>query len=114
MKPSVVSLCLLFVCCSSYEPPPPPEPREATHVDASMGRTWDAVIDQFAARNIPIRTIERASGLIATDQLTVGREGYWWADCGKDNGLFSTSQKPPIPAGATDTVDIHPEHLGPT
>jgi hypothetical protein len=50
-----------------------------------MGRTWDAVIDMFAARNIPIRTIERASGIIATDQLSVGSEGERWAVCGEGN-----------------------------
>lgn len=30
-------------------------------MNASMGHTWDAVIDLFASRIIPIRTIERAS-----------------------------------------------------
>ena len=38
-----------------------------------MGGHWDAVIDMFAARNIPIRTIERASGIIATEPLPGGR-----------------------------------------
>jgi hypothetical protein len=51
-----------------------------------MGATWDAVIDMFAARNIPIRTIERASGIIGTDQLSVGDEGRSWAICGDGNG----------------------------
>jgi hypothetical protein len=51
-----------------------------------MGATWDAVIDMFAARNIPIRTIERVSGIIATDQLSVGDEGQSWAVCGDGNG----------------------------
>ncbi len=48
-----------------------------------MGSTWDAVIDMFAERNIPIRTIERASGIIATEQLSVGPEGKVWPDCGR-------------------------------
>jgi hypothetical protein len=43
------------------------------------------VIEKFAARNIPIRTIERVSGLIVTDQLSVGEEGVAWADCGKSS-----------------------------
>lgn len=71
---------------------------------SSRGRTWDAVIDQFAARNIPIRTIERVSGLIVTDQLTVGREGYWWANCGKGNGWGSETEKPPPLTGAAETT----------
>ena len=79
---------VLTACGASTLPPAPaaPAPREATEVAASMGRTWDAVIDMFAARNIPIRTIERASGIIATDQLSVGSEGERWAVCGEGNG----------------------------
>jgi hypothetical protein len=82
MKRLVVT-AILVVSCVGYSAPDPPTPREATDVNASLGRTWDAVIDLFAARLIPIRTIERASGLIVTDQLSVGPEGREWADCGK-------------------------------
>ena len=80
------AVCLLLAAYSSYRPPPPPTPRDASQVNASMGETWDAVIDLFATRNIPIRTIERASGLIVTDPLRVGEEGKAWADCGALNG----------------------------
>ncbi len=50
------------------------------------GTAWDAVIDIFAERNIPIRTIERVSGLIVTDpvELSPGL-GQEWADCGTIN-----------------------------
>src|SRR5215475_14034464 len=75
----VVALC---AACVTYTPPPPPTPREATQVNASLGQTWDAVIDEFADRNIPIRTIERASGLVATEQLTVPPSASGDADCG--------------------------------
>ena len=80
--------CALLAGCGSpaYQPPPRPAPREASHVVASMGQTWDAVIDVFATRNIPIRTIERASGLIVTDALRVGEEGVAWATCGSLGG----------------------------
>ncbi|MBA3260620.1 MAG: hypothetical protein H0T68_14280 [Gemmatimonadales bacterium] len=40
------------------------------------------MIDLFAARNIPIRTIERVSGLIASDLLAIGLDGKEWASCG--------------------------------
>jgi hypothetical protein len=82
MKRLVVA-AILVVSCIGYTPPDPPAPREATEVNASLGQTWDAVIDLLAARLIPIRTIERASGLIVTDQLRVGAEGREWADCGQ-------------------------------
>ena len=78
--------CVLVAGCTTYKPPPPPTPRDASLVAASMGQTWDAVIDLFATRNIPIRTIERASGLIVTDALRVGQEGNTYASCGTVNG----------------------------
>ena len=65
---------------------PAPDPRDATQVVAPAGETWDAVVDLFAARNIPIRTIERASGLVAAEELSLGGEGGEWADCGRLNG----------------------------
>jgi hypothetical protein len=84
------ALALLAAGACTPVPPAPPEPREATPVGASFGRTWDAVIDVFAARNIPIKTIERVSGLIATDPMAVARPGGGqspYADCGKVMGL---------------------------
>jgi hypothetical protein len=86
MRPRLAFL-LLCVACNSYQAPLPPAPRDATQVSASAGQTWDAVVDLFAARNIPIRTIERASGFVATDELSVGAEGRKWADCGKLNSM---------------------------
>lgn len=82
-------LVLTLACgVGGYSPPEPPSPREATQVNASMGRTWDAVIDLFATRTISIRTIERVSGIIVTERLSVGHEdGLAWADCGKMGGL---------------------------
>jgi hypothetical protein len=77
------ALAMLLAGCLSYKPPAPPSPRDATQVNASMGRTWDAVIDLFAARNIPIRTIERVSGIIVTERLSVGPERPSLADCGR-------------------------------
>jgi hypothetical protein len=68
-------------------PAPPAPPRPAMEIVAPFGRTWDAVIDEFAAQNIPIRTMERASGFIATEQLSVPRTTEKLADCGTDVGV---------------------------
>ncbi len=74
-----IGLAASAFACLRYSPP---APRAATRVGATMGATWDAVIDLFAARNIPIRSIERVSGIIVTDILSVGDDGPRWADCG--------------------------------
>ena len=86
MKRPLVAATGLLSACIGYTPPGLPTPGEATQVRASFGRIWDAVIDQFADGNIPIRTIERASAMIATEQLSVGSEARKPADCGKQNG----------------------------
>jgi hypothetical protein len=83
LSPALVPLLL---GCYGYKPPAPPSPHDGTPVTASTARTWDAVIDIFASRNIPIRTIERVSGIIATEELSVGPEGRRWADCGTSGG----------------------------
>jgi hypothetical protein len=80
----LAAFLVLLLACYRYQPPPPAEPRDATSVSASIDETWDAVIDLFATRNIPIRTIERASGIIATEGLSVdSADGLKWADCGQ-------------------------------
>jgi hypothetical protein len=92
MHRSLAALLVLLPACYRYQPPPPGEPRNATSVDASMGATWDAVIDLFATRSIPIRTIERVSGIIAADLLSVdSANGLKWADC----DTFGHRQIPP-------------------
>ena len=77
--------------CVSYTTRPPGAAvlREPTTVNASFGRTWDAVIDVFAEENISIRTIERASGFIAAERTSIAYDtredeayGERLADCG--------------------------------
>jgi hypothetical protein len=87
MMPRPLAFVLLCAACNSYRAPLPPAPRDATHVHASAEQTWDAVVDLFAARDIPIRTSEHAFGFVATEDLPVGAEGRTWADCGTLNSV---------------------------
>lgn len=71
MKGSFLGLLLVAVS-SCYPVPPAPAPaRSATPVRASFEKTGSAAIDQFADNNVPIATIEKASGIIATARLGV-------------------------------------------
>ncbi len=74
------------VGCGSVQAPAPPVPRtDVTAVSASFTRTWDAVIDDFASQNVPIKTIDRTSGIVVAERLGVTPEvGRQWADCGSD------------------------------
>jgi hypothetical protein len=69
---TLVLLGLSIAGCARYRPPPPAQERAGTEVNASAGRTWDAVVELFAARNIAIRNMERVSGFIAAEPVSVG------------------------------------------
>ena len=57
-------------------------------MQASFTKTWDAVIDVFAERNISIKTLDRTSGLIVAEPMQVGRTaGEAYADCGAVMGM---------------------------
>ena len=81
-----VALCITgCVPLVPLVPPTPPTkeaPRAGTPVAASFDKTWNAAVDVFALYNIPIRTIDKASGLIVAERMIVRDSSF--ADCGKD------------------------------
>lgn len=79
--PMVMVLLLAFGCASA---PKSALERQPLPVAASFGQTWDAAIDVFAAHNIPIKTLDRSSGLIVAEQSRVGPSDVAkFADCGR-------------------------------
>lgn len=62
-------------------------PQAATEVQASVGRTVDAAIDWLSSQSVAIATVDRVSGLIASQQVTVGEARTEYADCGKVMGV---------------------------
>jgi len=85
MKACWMVAALAVAACSRYTGPAAPTPREATQVQAPAVVTWDAAIATFAEVGIPIRAIERGSGLIVSDDVRLGVEGRGLADCGTLN-----------------------------
>jgi hypothetical protein len=80
---SLVALVTLTACA----PTPPtttPVPRAPTTVSASFNKTWTAAIDEFTALDIRLKTIDKASGVLATDPMVVFRAPTDYADCGND------------------------------
>jgi len=81
-------------CSTLYEPPAQPEPRATVEVAAPFERTWEAVIDLFASRSLPIRTIEKVSGLIVAEPLLTDlADRQRWAHCGRVRDGFGRTHE---------------------
>lgn len=85
---------VLFLCgvialggCASMPPLPPPRPD--TQVNASFGKTWDAVVDYFARSSIPVKTIDRSSGLIAAETTRLAGDNSTYGVCANGWGKRS-------------------------
>jgi hypothetical protein len=85
MRYTFCLFAMIISACNAV--PSPPAPRSGTSVQASFGKTWDATIDQFAERNIQIKTLDRASGLIVAEPQHVAEGQTDLADCGKFFGV---------------------------
>lgn len=74
-------LPLAILGCASVPVPEPPV-RVPTRVGAPFSKTWDAVVDLFAEKNIAIRNMDKASGFIAAEPSAVTDDAKAWANCG--------------------------------
>lgn len=74
-------LCLLFAFAAAAcaTAPRPHEVQRSETIDADVDTTWAALISLFGERGWPIATLDKGSGMIATDWLKMP-DGY--ADCG--------------------------------
>lgn len=75
---------VLAVACAGKPLPPdpaPPAPRPPTPTGVGYDAAWNAVIAYFAENSVPIKTIDKASGLIVTEVQRVAQPNeYAW--CG--------------------------------
>ncbi|MGH7804795.1 MAG: hypothetical protein ACREQJ_10645 [Candidatus Binatia bacterium] len=83
----VAATSLLAACAQGGFAPPaaPARADERTVVEAPFERSWSVVVRTLFDLNLPIRTIEKASGLVETEDLRaeIGRG----CDCGTYLGI---------------------------
>ena len=54
-------------------------------INASFGKTWDAVIDGLSEGNVPVKTLDKASGYITVEVADAGSsEAEYASKLGKD------------------------------
>ena len=102
-KALAIAALLTVAACVKVTPPRTAPVRPTMQVAAPFAATWDAVIDLFASRNIPIQTLDRSSGLIVAQMSFVPEHGApAWADCGTRS----------IPG--VSSLEVRTERLAPT
>lgn len=86
---------LVLASACSYVPPVQTAPRPATTVNAPFDSTWNAVIDAVARLNLPVATIDRASGLLVPKTRIYlpadSAAALRYADCGHDRSGFGSA-----------------------
>ncbi|MCY3988853.1 MAG: hypothetical protein OXF94_09730 [Gammaproteobacteria bacterium] len=66
---------IVFSGCATQEEFIAPDFDRAKEFSGTKDKVWEAVIDYFAGRNIPIKTLEKDSGLIYAETL-IASVGY--------------------------------------
>jgi len=76
MKYFAFLVIVIFVGCASIPPPAPTEPIQDTFIIAgNLSEVWTVILDSLTTLSIPIRVIEKESGLISTD-MVIFASGY--------------------------------------
>jgi hypothetical protein len=95
-----LSITILFVLYGCSTPRIPPAPRKIPIVtekiiEKNFETIWSKLIDYFGAKNIPIKTIDKASGILSTEyDLRTGKNGTSYdCDCGTIGTDYSISNK---------------------
>lgn len=78
----VVALSLTTACTIAIGDGSDVEPRESSF-QAPFDTVWDAAIATFSALDLPISTLEKESGVLATDWILID-DAEEWMDCDGD------------------------------
>ncbi len=73
---------IILVSCSAYQPPKTYNFPTEMEFDKTYDEVWTRVISLFADAGIPIKTLDKASGLIATESNLGAQEFATVMDCG--------------------------------
>lgn len=76
----ILAAAAAVIACA---PPPPAPPLAPAGIAASVGKTWNTVIDVLSESNIPVKTLDKSSGYIMAEVASVHiLDEDKYADCG--------------------------------
>ena len=84
---------IILISCSSYEPPRDYTVQKEATINKSYDITWQNVVDYFATHNTPIKTMDKNTGLIATDYNLTVSEALKYMDCGTAGNSIGAHQR---------------------
>lgn len=81
---------MVWIGCEPPTPSAPRKPVETEIVEAPLDAVWDATVEWFATRGLPIKNIDKTSGLLATEHVMPTAQAETVMSCGtpgpKPNG----------------------------
>ena len=80
---STSAIVALVTAASACAAPPIAPPLQPAGISASFGKTWNAVVDVLAERNIPVKTMDRSSGFVSAELASISATDFdKLANCG--------------------------------
>lgn len=90
----VLLVGMLLVGCSAYKPPRQYDFEKERVINKPFDDVWGKVIEWFATRGTPIKTIDKSSGLLSTDyNLSFDANASSYTDCGEGGQAALYTQK---------------------
>lgn len=83
---TTAAVAIAIAACNSYTPPAPPPAPQQHVVHVLFDSAWTETVAFLTAAKLPIQTIERSSGLLASHGFRMtSADSAQWLDCGKIN-----------------------------
>lgn len=89
----IFTLAVLLVALPGCATAPAPRMIEAEdQIHAGFETVWTALVSSLAERNVPIKTIDKASGIVVTEEMAVRNGDNNYCDCG-GNGIATEDRR---------------------
>lgn len=91
---SLLALAFVLLGCPTVIPPAEPPAPETYYIQAPFESVWPRVVGFFADSRVPIQTIDKSSGIIASSQFELPASRVeQWIDCGMSSDGVPTVKK---------------------
>lgn len=83
LKQIITSLVAILTLSACATPPAQYTFDKSRTYEQSKDKTWESLMEYFTEKNIPIKNIEKDSGIVYSEQMIAGIHTPEYADCGQ-------------------------------